>query len=41
MTAVEKSRFVKTELSTIDLAMDKIDCKKIKSYKSFSKSHGH
>lgn len=30
-----------TELTAIDLSIDKVDCKKIKLYKTVSKSHGH
>ncbi len=31
----------KHELTAIDLSVEKIDCEKIKLYKSLSKSHGH
>ena len=41
MSSLEKRELVETKLTAIDLSVEKIDCGKIKLYKSWSKSHGH
>ena len=41
MSSLEKHELMKTKLTAIDLSVEKIDCEKIKLYKSLSKSHGH
>ena len=41
MSSLEKHELMETKLTAIDLSVDKIDCGKIKLYKSWSKSHGH
>lgn len=41
MPSLDKHELMETELTAIDLSVEKIDCEKIKLYKSSSKSHGH